>query len=367
MKNVFTLIKKTIGWLLLAILLYIVGVLIYGTATDWQPEATIKLETAQEASEKVINDSILTFTTWNIGYGGLGAKSNFFFDNGDQMFSNGRMIRSPKEYVDEYVAGAEQFVSTTKSDFFLLQETDFDSKRSYHINEFDRLRNKLPNYSAAFAANYKNERVPLPIAEPWRVYGQILSGLTTLARFQPEESIRYQLPGKFEWPTRLFQLDRCVLKQTYVTANGKKLVVFNVHNSAYDKGGKLKKQQIEFLKGMFSEEYAKGNYVVVGGDWNQVPPNFAFDRFMPGNTGGYSQISIEADAMPADWTWVYDPTTPTNRKSRDIYTANKTFETLIDFFLISPNIKVNAVKGLPQGFRISDHQPVYMEIELEGL
>ena len=283
------------------------------------------------------------------------------------MLSNGRMIRSPKEYVDEYIAGAEQFVSTTKSDFFLLQETDFDSKRSYHINEFDRLRNKLPNYSATFAANYKNERVPLPIAEPWHVYGQVLSGLTTLARFQPEESTRYQLPGKFEWPTRLFQLDRCVLKQTYPVANGKKMVVFNVHNSAYDKGGKLKKQQIEFLKNMFSEEYEKGNYVVVGGDWNQVPPNFAFDRFMPGNNGGYSQINIAADAMPADWTWVYDPTMPTNRKSRDVYVPNKTFETLIDFFLISPNIKVKTVKGLQQNFRLSDHQPVWMEIELEGL
>lgn len=364
MKKTLKLIGKLILSLALIFLLYVIIVLVYGTARDWQPEKVIEITPAQQASEEIINDSILTFASWNLGYGGLGAKSNFFFDNGDQLFSNGRMIRSPKEYVDEYVSGAELFVSNTKSDFFLLQEVDFDSKRSYYINEFDRLRAKQPKYSAAFAANYKNDRVPLPVAEPWRVYGQVHSGLASLARFQPTSSTRYQLPGTFPWPTRIFQLDRCVLKQTYPVKGGKAVVVFNVHNSAYDKGGKMKKQQTDFLKGLFLEEYEKGNYVVVGGDWNQVPPNFPFDRFMPGATSGYSQIEIENDMMPADWTWIYDPTTPTNRKSRDTYVPQVTFETLIDFFLISPNIQVKQVKGIKQGFRFSDHQPVWMEVEL---
>ncbi len=355
---------KILGWFFLLCALYVAGVLLYGTLTDWQPETVIDVKPAQPAAEKIINDSIVSFAIWNVGYGGLGAKSNFFFDNGDQVFSNGRMIRSPRESVDEYIAGAELFVSSTKSDFFLLQEVDYDSKRSYYINQFDRYREKLPNYAAAFAANYKNDRVPLPVAEPWRVYGRVHSGLATFSRFQPLKSERYQLPGKFDWPTRIFQLDRCVLKQSFSVKNGKELVVFNVHNSAYDKGGKLKKQQVEFLKKMFLAEYEKGNYVVVGGDWNQVPPNFPFDRFMPGNTGGYSQISIPDNMMPEGWLWAFDPTTPTNRKTKEIYTPQVSFETLIDFFLISPNLKIKKVKGIKQGFRFSDHQPVWMQAEL---
>lgn len=357
-------ILKAFGWLALIMLLYVIVVLIYGTVTDWQPEAVIDVQPEQNSDEQVITDSIVSFATWNVGYGGLGAKSDFFFDNGDQMFSNGRMIRSPRELVDEYVAGAEQFMASTKSDFFLLQEVDYDSKRSYYINQFDRYTEQLPDYSAVYTANYKNDRVPLPIAQPWEVYGKVNAGLATLARYQPEENTRYRLPGTFEWPTRIFQLDRCVLKQRYATDEGKDLVVFNVHNSAYDKGGKMKKQQLAFLTEMFTEEYEKGNYVIVGGDWNQVPPNFAFDRFMPGKAGAYSQINIAADAMPEGWLWVFDPTVPSNRKSRDKYEEKVTFETLIDFFLVSPNIKVRRVKGIPQQFRFSDHQPVWMEVEL---
>ena len=67
---------------------------------------------------------------------------------------------------------------------------------------------------------------------------------------------------------------------------------------------------------------------------------------------------------PADWQWVYDPTVPTNRKVRTPYVAGKSFITLIDFFLISPNVRARTVKGLDQQFRFSDHQPVWMEVEL---
>lgn len=364
MKNILKFIGKLFGAMILLFLLYIVTTLIYGTLTDWQPPKEEAAVIGQNAELSVISDSLISFASWNVGYGGLGAKSNFFFDNGDQVFSNGRMIRSPKELVDEYIQGAELFISSTQSDFFLLQEVDYQSKRSYFINQFDTYRKKLPSYSAAFAANYKNDRVPLPIAEPWRAYGAVHSGLATLARYEPNNSTRYQLPGSFEWPNSIFQLDRCVLKQTFPVANGKELCVFNVHNSAYDKGGFMKKQQFAFLKELFEAEYAKGNYVVVGGDWNQVPPNFPFDKFMPGKTGGYSQIPIAPDAMPSDWTWVYDPTRPTNRKVRDAYVPQITFETLIDFFLISPNLQVRKVKGINQEFRYSDHQPVWMEVEI---
>ena len=262
--------------------------------------------------------------------------------------------------------GILQVLQSVESDFFLLQEVDFASKRSYFTNEFEAIGALKEGYSRFFAQNYVAQRVPIPIFEPWRAYGRVNSGLGTYSRFQPQSSRRLQLPGSFDWPTRIFQLDRCLSVHSFELKNGKNLMIVNVHNSAYDADGSLKQQQMAYLRDFALAAYEKGDYVVIGGDWNQCPPFFRFDGFMPGNTDGYTQINIDPEFLPADWQWIYDPTIPTNRKTRKPFQAGKTFITVIDFFLISPNIQVRNVKCLDQQFRFSDHQPVWMEVELLG-
>ncbi len=358
------LLRKLVLGVLLALVLYVAVVLLHGTATDFQPAAVIPLETAQEAKLNTIEDSVLSFTIWNVGYGGLGAEADFFYDDGGFLFAGGNMVRPPKDLVEKYVAGSVDFLQSIKSDFFLFQEVDEHSKRSYYLNQFDEMRAKLPDYAATFALNYNSPRVPLPLLEPWLAYGKTQSGLGTFSRFQPTEAIRYQLPGSFAWPTRIFQLDRCVGLHRFKVKNGKDLVVLNIHNSAHDKDGSLKRQEMAFIKNLVTKEYEQGNYVIAGGDWNECPPYFEFDTFMPGRGDEYFQYNIEAEFLPEDWHWVYDPTVPTNRKCADPYEKDKTFVTLIDFFLISPNVKVLSIKGLDQQFAFSDHQAVWMEVRL---
>lgn len=354
---------RLIGFLILLILLYVVVVLVAGAATDWQPEAeTAPLELGQ-AGQSVVSDSVISLAIWNFGYGGLGAESNFFYDDGGFFFANGKMVRSPEEAVLKNIAGQTNFAKTTTADFYLLQEVDYESKRSYFNNQFENFAKQVPGYHASFAANYKNKRVPLPIAEPWRAYGSVNSGLATYSKVQPKENVRYQLPGEFGFPTRLFQLDRCALLSRYPTSFGGDLVLVNLHNSAYDSDGSMKRQQMQFLRELALREYEAGNYVILGGDWNQVPPFFPFDKFMPGKSQGYSQIPIEADYLPETWLYGYDPDTPTNRKTKEAYQQFKTFETLIDFFVVSPNLRIRKVEGVAQGFAFSDHQPVRMEVE----
>lgn len=362
-KHIKTTLKFVTG-VLIAMLLYIAGVLLHGTFTDYQPNQIISLEAEKSAPLEIIEDSILSFTSWNLGYGGLGAESDFFYDHGNLLFSGGRMVRAAPEQVMRNISASAGFVTSVKSDFFLFQETDLASKRSYYINQFERISNEIPAFSAFFAPNYKVARVPIPLLEPWKAYGRTLSGLATYCRFQPEESLRLQLPGEFGWPTRIFQLDRCVSVHRFKLKTDEQLVVVNVHNSAYDSGGELKRKQMAFLRELFLREYEKGNYVVVGGDWNQCPPYFRYDSFMPGKTQGYTQINIAAEFLPEGWQWVYDASTPTNRKTRSPYKAGESFVTLIDFFLISPNVQVLSVKTIAQDFQFSDHQPVWMEVKL---
>ena len=357
-------LKQILLGIFLVFILYVTIVLVYGSATDWQPEEiTAPLERGNSA-ENTVQDSILTFAIWNMGYGGLGEESDFFYDDGGFFFANGKMIRAPREYVEKNVRGQTTFAGAVAADFFMLQEVDYDSKRSYGINQFENFGNQLPDFHAAFAANYKNDRVPIPIGEPWRAYGRVHSGLATYSDVQPSESVRYQLPGEFDFPTRIFQLDRCALLTRYPTRFGPELVLVNVHNSAYDSDGSLKRQQMEYLRELALREFEKGNYVIIGGDWNQVPPYFPYDKFMPGGAGNFSQVEIAADYMPDDWTYAYDPTQPTNRKTPEPYVKDETFVTLIDFYLVSPNVRVRRVKGIQQNFQFSDHQPVALIAEL---
>lgn len=351
--------------LALLLLLYVVAILLYGTFNDWvPPEREVLHNTGAEAAP-VIEDSLLSFVTWNLGFGGLGAESEFFFDHGNMYFSMGRMVRAPRPAVEKNNAGITQFAGSTASDFFLFQEVDFHSKRGYYTNQHERVLDELPGYSAYFAVNFRAPLVPIPIFEPWHLYGEVESGLSTYSKYQPYESVRLQLPGAFGWPVYLFQLDRCVALHRFRVEGGKELVVMNVHNSAYDADGSLKQQQMAFLQSLFRKEYELGHYVIVGGDWNQVPPYFRFDGYMPGRTQGYTQINIAPDFLPPDWQWAYDPRVPTNRKTKTPYVPGETFITLIDFFLVSPNVQIKMVKGIDQQFRFSDHQPVYMEVELK--
>jgi endonuclease/exonuclease/phosphatase family metal-dependent hydrolase len=141
--------------------------------------------------------------------------------------------------------------------------------------------------------------------------------------------------------------------QRYQTTQkmGKDLVVINTHNSAYD-NGKLKSKEMAYLKDFLLREYQEGNYVIVGGDWNQSPPKVSYEEVS--RAGGVAPISlnhptnITTDFMPKDWKWAYG-VTPVS---------------LIDFYLVSPNIEIVSVEGKNLKFEHSDHNPVLMTLRL---
>jgi len=139
----------------------------------------------------------------------------------------------------------DEVVELKLADFYLFQEVDRKSKRSYKINAHEKYAAQLSGYASTYSINYKSARVPLPILEFWRVMGKMDSGLGTYSRFQPTEATRYQLPGEYPWPDRIFHLDRCFSLHRYPTTWGQELVVINTHNSAYDDGS-LKAKQMAF-------------------------------------------------------------------------------------------------------------------------
>ncbi len=353
--RIIILLFKILVSILLLFGLAIGSLLLYGTLTDFQPEEKLSLESVNKTKNTIVNDSTFTFMIWNIGYCGLGAEMDFFYDGGNN-------VNTPEKYVNLYRTHTVNSLNYyTDIDFHLLQEVDLNSNRSNFVNQLDAItENALTNHNHTTALNYKVNWIPYPFYEPM---GKVEGGLVSLSKYISAENTRYQFPGNFGWPKRLYMLDRCFLLQRYDLSNGKDLVVINTHNSAYD-DGTLKSKQMDYLKNVLLAEYGKGNYVVVGGDWNQTPPGYDNTTFQRGEDY-IDQIPINSDFMPEGWEWAYDGTVPTNRKTSKPFDHKTTFQTVIDFYLVSPNIQVEEVKGVNLDFQSSDHQPVLMKISLK--
>jgi hypothetical protein len=112
------------------------------------------------------------------------------------------------------------------------------------------------------------------------------------------------------------------------------------------------------------KEYSLGNYVIVGGDWNQNPLPFNQDSIQDGNLTHVISPGIPADFLPEGFTWAFDPKNATNRDVDIPYTKGKTQTTIIDFFVLSPNITLLNINTMQTGFEFADHEPVGMTMEL---
>ena len=65
------------------------------------------------------------------------------------------------------------------------------------------------------------------------------------------------------------------------------------------------------------------------------------------------------------WHWVADPTVPTNRKNDVPYRAGESYTSVIDHYIVSPNLIAEEVAVHDLQFQFSDHQPVYMKVRLK--
>lgn len=350
MKQVLLLV----GILLIAAIVYVGGMLLLGFATKFHPAAVEKVEVIETKSD-ALPDSSFSFLIWNVGYGGLGKEVDFFYDGG-------KMVTSPREHVLKNVEGIKKVLAENKqTDFVMLQEVDRNSKRSYRIDEAVKIAEVLSEHKFAFTPNYDVKYLPFPFTDP---IGKVYGGLQSFSKMSPTESVRIALPGITDFPRKIFYLERCLLMQRFKLSSGKELIVINTHFEAYDDGS-VKKEQMALTKTILEEEYSKGNYVVLGGDWNIAPPDFDVHTWEKEKEDDLLYLkNNNADYMPG-WIYAYDKTTATNRKNKTAFDPAKTFTTVIDYYLLSPNIEVTETKGVDIGFDYSDHQPVLLKIKLK--
>lgn len=313
--------------------------LVIAQLTEFKPDEKIQVNTEEEFD--ILEDSTFSILTWNIGFAGLGKEMSFFYDGGEYSMPY-------EEWHNDYLSGITTFLKSKEEeiDFFLLQEVDNGSRRSYYSKQADLL-SEIEDHSE-YTVNYDVQFVPSPVTSPM---GRTYSGLLNMSDYNSKNATRYQYPSSYSWPNNLFFLKRCFLIERYQLKNGKMLSIINTHNSAYDDGS-LKKKEMGYLKSFAEQEYKNGNYVVIGGDFNQQTPDSASDG------------KVDEDFIQG-WSWAYDSSVATCR-SLDHPFGPDCRQKTIDFFLISPNLKAISVKGIDLNFQHSDHHPVQMEFRIVG-
>ncbi len=344
--------KRLLHWFLILIsvpAIYVVGVLLIGTLTDFNPKETEIISKIDQ--DYIIPDStIYTIMIWNIGYAGLGSNMDFFYDGGERVRDSEDNVRRNLYYITDLLQKNDSL------DFIMLQEVDVDSKRSYGINMVEHFNNAMPEFFPFFATNYKVKFIPLPFTEP---LGRVNSGVLTLSKFIPVSSKRISLPGNFSWPQRIFMLDRCFLTNTYKLPGNKVFNLVNTHNSAYDDGS-LRKQQVDYLSVYLKD--LNSNFLV-GGDWNQCPPEINVNG-LPGfvfDTVSFLKVDDKMEENGA--RFYFDNSQPTNRRVGKAYSKESSPVTIIDYFLGSSQIEVLSCKTLNVDFANSDHQPVLLSFK----
>ncbi|WP_426348027.1 endonuclease/exonuclease/phosphatase family protein [Alloiococcus sp. CFN-8] len=348
---------KTLGVFLLIALIFIISLLAFLTIREYSPEPQEALEVTGTPSKTLTEGDSLTLLTYNIGYGGLDKNHDFFMDGGETVNVEN------KEIILNNMEGVKSLLLEENTDVIFIQEVDIDAKRSFGINQVQYINDLFTDDTESFATNFLCDYIPYPLPE---TIGKVHSGILTLSKFQSSNATRIALPTSFTWPTRVAQLKRCLLvERVPIEGSDKELVLVNLHLEAYDDGSG-KAAQSKILMDLLLQEYNKGNYVIAGGDFNQSFPQVDLSAYPLINDEFFKAGILDTSLLNTSWTLAADNSLPTARLLNQIYdeASDDNQYYVIDGFILSPNLILEEIKTLDQGFEYSDHNPVRLKVTL---
>lgn len=302
-------------------------------------------------------------STFNIGFGAYNHAFSFFMDTGtmkDGTAVEGKYAKArSRSVVVENTNGAIASAAALDADFLFFQEVDTDSTRSRGVNQLDMLKDGFAAYSSVFASNYHSAYLLYPFSDP---IGKSNSGIVTFSKYKTDSVVRRTLPLSTGFD-KFFDLDRCIMISRLPVSGGGELVLINVHLSAYDAGGTIRQQQVALLKEILQAERDAGNYVVMGGDFNHDIAN-SVDTFATQQKKPEWVYTFSAADLPEGYSFATNANAPTCRSTDMPYTKGINYTVVIDGFIVSDNVTVNAVTNIDLNFVNSDHNPVLLEFIL---
>lgn len=380
MKTKAKKVIKITGIILLALVIVLAAYIIYLYASyhripDNQELQVEEISQNTEAGNELTTEKNYSALTYNIGFGAYTPDFSFFMDGGKSSWAKS------KDSVKETIKGAGELVASKDSDFALIQEIDLDATRSYHVNEYSILKETIPAYNCVFAQNYDSAFLFYPFTQP---HGKSKAGLALFSKYPITGSLRRSFPISTSF-TKFFDLDRCYSISRVPVDNGKELVIFELHMSAYGNSDAIREGQIRMLSEDMQKEYEAGNYVICGGDFNH-DLKAADTQSKASDASNNTQTDSGDSAEPESWAYPFprselpehfsfclDQLSEDEKnnlwnsaRNADMeYVPGETYTVTLDGFIISDNVECTKYENVNTGYSYSDHDPVYMEFQLK--
>ena len=380
MKTKAKKVIKITGIILLALVIVLAAYIIYLYASyhripDNQELQVEEISQNTEAGNELTTEKNYSALTYNIGFGAYTPDFSFFMDGGKSSWAKS------KDSVKETIKGAGELVASKDPDFALVQEIDLDATRSYHVNEYSILKENIPAYNCVFAQNYDSAFLFYPFTQP---HGKSKAGLALFSKYPITGSLRRSFPISTSF-TKFFDLDRCYSISRVPVDNGKELVIFELHMSAYGNSDAIREGQIRMLSEDMQKEYEAGNYVICGGDFNH-DLKAADTQSKASDASNNTQTDSEDSAEPESWAYPFprselpehfsfclDQLSEDEKnnlwnsaRNADMeYVPGETYTVTLDGFIISDNVECTKYENVNTGYSYSDHDPVYMEFQLK--
>ncbi len=321
----------------LAIVVYI-GLVVIGNRSY----RSISIAQLSQEAVASLDDGSLTVTTWNLGYAGLGAESDFVVDGGEHFLPPSRAV------VEKNIDGIVNVLKNNRSDIFILQEVARPGLVTHGGDVLGNVNETLSASDNAFSADFTMRFMPPG-------YGS-QHGLFSSTKIKNVERETVNLPLE---PGYIFGLSRRLyhLHITRIPFEQGEWSIINVHLSAFDDGANIRLEQLQAVLNIAQAEYDKGRYVVIGGDWNLElarpdRPSTTLDKDL------FWLFPFPTDELRDGWRIAADQTTPSVRTNERPYVRNENFTTTIDGFVISPNVMTETIETTDFDFAYTDHQPV---------
>ena len=356
-KNPFLKILKTLLFLLIISVILFTVLLVFFLVTDYNPADKESIAVIGTAEKEISTGETFKIVTWNVGHCTFGDNADFFTEGGKSV------TPSSKKRTEENLDSIVSFIKSENPSIVFLQETDVSSDLSHRINEAESFRDTFDGFSSTFAYNFKVAFLPYPIPP----LGKTASGIMTLSEFKIENAERIQLPIPFKWPVSMISSKKCLsVSRLPVKGADKELVLVNLQLEAYDSDEDEISQTLA-LKDFLEEEYAEGNYVIAGGDFNQVfSSKYTKTNKLPVSKGRSREIDVSA--FNDGCQFLTDESVPSCRSLDRPFEGADPDEFgyyLSDGYIVSENVKVASVITKDLKFINSAHNPVILEFILD--
>lgn len=286
----------------------------------------------------------ISITTWNLGYGALGAGADFIADGGAHLRS------LPKPVI---LTASRNIAATARgfdSDLLLFQELAKANFLTRNVPLLATVETALPAYTPLFWEGLHLSEPPDPLALSHGLGVFAKNGGATLSvRELPQEENPMVLGIRRYYGALVAELP--------IKGSTHKWVLINIHLAAFDDGATIRRAQAVAVLEYAQSEYAKGHYIVIAGDWNM---RLAPDAFAHDTEPEYLEwlVDFPPNLLPQGWNIGADPSIPTVRTLQKPYVAGDNYTAIIDGFVTSPNVATLRVKTLDMAFQYTDHQPV---------